>query len=147
MNDIDCTNDTCGEAVGLLMTYRCNLKCKYCYIHTKRNQDMTLEKAQSILEPFLLKDGGRLDIAGSLFLVHAKFRFCHIKAVQPLADYIVIGVDDIRRLDNQALNAVKGAQGRCTLAAHCTAAGAAAISYIPTFACRNILQSQVKLFY
>lgn len=63
MNDIDCTNDTCGEAVGLLMTYRCNLKCKYCYIHTKRNQDMTLEKAQSILEPFLLKDGGRLDIA------------------------------------------------------------------------------------
>lgn len=63
MNDIDCINDTCGEAVGLLMTYRCNLKCKYCYIHTKRNQDMTLEKAQSILEPFLLKEGGRLDIA------------------------------------------------------------------------------------
>ena len=55
--------DICTEAVGLLMTYRCNLKCKYCYIHTKRNQDMTLEEAQSILEPFLLKEGGRLDIA------------------------------------------------------------------------------------
>jgi len=63
MNNVDCLNAVCGEAVGLLMTYRCNLKCKYCYIQTKRNKDMSLEMAQSILEPFLLKNEGRLDIA------------------------------------------------------------------------------------
>lgn len=40
------------RSIGLLMTYRCNLDCKYCYIHTKREKDMTLEMAQSILEPF-----------------------------------------------------------------------------------------------
>lgn len=62
-NSTECLNSTCGEAVGLLTTYRCNLKCKYCYIRTKRNKDMTLEMAQNILEPFLLKRGGRLDIA------------------------------------------------------------------------------------
>lgn len=49
-------------SVGLLMTYRCNLDCKYCYIHSKKNKDMTLEMAQSILEPFLLMKGGLLDI-------------------------------------------------------------------------------------
>ena len=53
----------CSEAVGLLMTYRCNLNCKYCYVHKKRNKDMTLEMAQSILEPFLLKKEGLLNIA------------------------------------------------------------------------------------
>lgn len=57
-NSTECLNSTCGEAVGLLTTYRCNLKCKYCYIRTKRNKDMTLEMAQNILEPFLLKRGG-----------------------------------------------------------------------------------------
>lgn len=50
------------RSIGLLMTYRCNLDCKYCYIHTKREKDMTLEMAQSILEPFLLDAGGLLDI-------------------------------------------------------------------------------------
>lgn len=50
------------EAIGLLITYRCNFDCKYCYIHTKRNLDMTLEKAQSIIGPFLNKDYGYLDI-------------------------------------------------------------------------------------
>lgn len=49
-------------AVGLLMTYRCNLKCKYCYIHTKRNIDMSLETAKSILTPFLMTKGDLLDI-------------------------------------------------------------------------------------
>lgn len=53
----------CSEAVGLLTTYRCNLNCKYCYVHIKRNKDMTLEMAQSILEPFLLKKEGLLNIA------------------------------------------------------------------------------------
>ncbi len=55
-------DDICNEAVGLLMTYRCNLNCKYCYVHTKRDKDMTLEMAQSILEPFLNKDDGLVDI-------------------------------------------------------------------------------------
>lgn len=55
-------NRMCDEAVGLLMTYRCNLNCKYCYISPKRNKDMTLGMAQSILEPFLLKNGGLVDI-------------------------------------------------------------------------------------
>lgn len=53
----------CSEAVGLLTTYRCNLNCKYCYVHTKRNKNMTLEMAQSILEPFLQKKEGLLNIA------------------------------------------------------------------------------------
>lgn len=56
-------NEDCGESVGLLTTYRCNLNCKYCYIRKKRNKDMTLEMAQSILEPFLLRNGGMLNIA------------------------------------------------------------------------------------
>lgn len=52
----------CDEAIGLLVTYRCNLNCKYCYIHEKHDKDMTLEMAQSILGPFLLKENGLLDI-------------------------------------------------------------------------------------
>lgn len=45
-----------------MMTYRCNLDCKYCYIHTKRDRHMTLEMAQSILEPFLQKKQGELQV-------------------------------------------------------------------------------------
>ena len=55
-------SEICEEAIGLLTTYRCNLNCNYCYIRKKRNKDMTLEMAQSILEPFLKKEGGLLDI-------------------------------------------------------------------------------------
>lgn len=51
------------EAIGLLTTYRCNLSCKYCYVRIKRNKDMTLEMAQNILEPFLMKHEGMLNIA------------------------------------------------------------------------------------
>lgn len=51
------------EAIGLLMTYRCNINCNYCYIHHKQNKDMSLEMAQSILEPFLSKSMGLLTIA------------------------------------------------------------------------------------
>ena len=47
---------TCFESIGLLMTYRCNLNCKYCYVINKQKKDMTLEMAQSILEPFLRKE-------------------------------------------------------------------------------------------
>ena len=54
--------DGIDEAVGLLMTYRCNLNCKYCYIHKKREKDMTLKMAQQILEPFLMKREGLLNI-------------------------------------------------------------------------------------
>lgn len=60
---MDIIDELSKEAVGLLTTYRCNLNCRYCYIHTKKNKDMTLEMAQSILEPFLIQDEGRLDIA------------------------------------------------------------------------------------
>ena len=63
MKKVDLFEENCSESVGLLMTYRCNLNCKYCYIHKKRNKDMTLEMAQSVLEPFLLKKEGLLNIA------------------------------------------------------------------------------------
>ena len=59
----NCKIDSKGEVVGLLMTYRCNLDCKYCYISHKGNRDMSLTKAKTILEPFLLdEDSGWLDI-------------------------------------------------------------------------------------
>ena len=80
------TYEICSEAVGLLMTYRCNLNCKYCYIHTKRKRDMTLEKAQSILEPFLLKNDGLLNIAfmgGETLLA--------IDVIQPLVEWVEQG--------------------------------------------------------
>lgn len=73
---------SCDEAVGLLMTYRCNLNCKYCYIHTKRNKDMTLELAQKILEPILNKDNGVVDITfmgGETLMA--------IKVIRPLVDW------------------------------------------------------------
>lgn len=60
--DEECISNGYGEAVGLLMTYRCNLDCRYCYIHRKKNKDMDLDTARSILEPFLQKDEGPLDI-------------------------------------------------------------------------------------
>lgn len=87
MNSVDCLVDDCDEAVGLLTTYRCNLDCKYCYIHTKRNKDMTLEMAQSILEPFLLKTAGRLDIAfmgGETLLA--------IDVIKPLVEWAEKGI-------------------------------------------------------
>lgn len=63
MKSIDCIDASSDEAVGLLTTYRCNLNCKYCYIHQKKNQEMSLEMAQSILEPFLVQKAGLLSIA------------------------------------------------------------------------------------
>lgn len=62
MDNNKCQQGECNEAIGLLMTYRCNLNCKYCYIHNKYDKDMTFEMARSILEPFLLKENGLLDI-------------------------------------------------------------------------------------
>lgn len=55
-------SDVCDEAVGLLMTYRCNLDCTYCYISKKQDLDMTLEIAKNILRPLLSKSGGIVDI-------------------------------------------------------------------------------------
>lgn len=78
----ECKGTNCDEAVGLLMTYRCNLDCKYCYIHTKRSKDMTLEKAQFILEPFLMKRN-RLDIifvGGETLLA--------INVIRPLIEWV-----------------------------------------------------------
>ena len=82
MVEAECIDTNCDEAVGLLMTYRCNLDCKYCYIHTKRSKDMTLEKAQFILEPFLMK-GNRLDIifvGGETLLA--------INVIRPLIEWV-----------------------------------------------------------
>lgn len=50
------------ETVGLLVTYRCNLQCRYCYITRKRPQDMSLERAKNVLRPYLEKEKGRLEI-------------------------------------------------------------------------------------
>lgn len=63
IQNIRCLEEICGDAVGLLMTYRCNLKCKYCYIQTKQNKDMSLSMAQSIIEPYLMTEGDVVDIA------------------------------------------------------------------------------------
>ena len=47
MDDANCS--LCiDEAVGLLMTFRCNLNCKYCYIHTKREKDISKEERRSV---------------------------------------------------------------------------------------------------
>ena len=86
MDRIDCMNETNGEAVGLLTTYRCNLNCKYCYIQTKRNKDMSLDMAKSILEPFLMKRAGRLDITfmgGETLLA--------IDVIRPLVEWVENG--------------------------------------------------------
>lgn len=84
--DLTCVDEICDEAVGLLTTYRCNLNCKYCYIHRKRNKDMTLEMAQSIFEPFLLKNSGLLNITfmgGETLLA--------IDVIRPLIEWIEKG--------------------------------------------------------
>lgn len=84
---MDCLSEANGEAVGLLMTYRCNLNCKYCYVQTKRNKDMTLDMAKSILEPFLMKKSGRLDITfmgGETLLA--------IDVIRPLVEWAENGV-------------------------------------------------------
>ena len=86
MDRMDCLNDTNGEAVGLLTTYRCNLSCKYCYIQIKRNKDMSLEMAKSILEPFLMKKAGLLDIVfmgGETLLA--------IDVIRPLVEWVESG--------------------------------------------------------
>lgn len=81
-----CLENTCGDAVGLLMTYRCNLKCKYCYIQTKQNKDMSLEMAQTILEPFLMTDGDFVEIVfmgGETLLA--------IDVIRPLVEWVEQG--------------------------------------------------------
>ena len=89
MDRMDCLNEANGEAVGLLTTYRCNLNCKYCYVQTKRNKDMALDMAKSILEPFLLKKAGRLDITfmgGETLLA--------IEVIRPLVEWVESGKYD-----------------------------------------------------
>ena len=86
MDRMDCLNETNSEAVGLLTTYRCNLNCKYCYVQTKRDKDMSLDMAKSILEPFLMKKAGRLDITfmgGETLLA--------IDVIRPLVEWVECG--------------------------------------------------------
>lgn len=83
MKNVSFQTKVCDEAVGLLMTYRCNLNCKYCYILNKRNKDMTLGMAQSILEPYLQKNGRLIDITfmgGETLLA--------IEVIRPLIEWI-----------------------------------------------------------
>ena len=78
--------EICAEAVGLLMTYRCNFRCKYCYIREKQAIDMSLDTAKSILVPFLMKNEGLLNIAfmgGEPFLV--------MDIIKPLVEWVESG--------------------------------------------------------
>lgn len=70
-------------AVGLIMTYRCNLKCKYCYVHTKRNIDMSLQTAKSILTPFLMTKGDLLDIK-----FYGGETLMAFSVIQPLVEWV-----------------------------------------------------------
>lgn len=86
MKDFECSFENIDESVGLLITYRCNLDCKYCYIHKKQERDMSLEMAQSILEPFLMKESGMLNIifvGGETLLA--------IDVIRPLVEWIEKG--------------------------------------------------------
>ncbi len=86
MDGVNRLNEISGEAVGLLMTYRCNLSCQYCYVQTKRNKDMTLDMAKSILKSFLMKKSGRLDITfmgGETLLA--------IDVIRPLIEWVENG--------------------------------------------------------
>lgn len=62
MKQTEFSFDNCSEAIGLLMTYQCNLNCSYCYIKEKKNRNMSFEKAKEIIRPFLLTDDGIIDI-------------------------------------------------------------------------------------
>lgn len=48
--------------LGLITTYQCNLNCKYCYISTKKNLNMSLETAKNILTPVLEESGDVLQV-------------------------------------------------------------------------------------
>lgn len=50
------------HTIGLLVTYQCNLRCRYCYIPEKSKKKMSLKTAQHILEPFLRQSGEPLEI-------------------------------------------------------------------------------------
>lgn len=85
MERANCRTD-CDEAIGLLMTYRCNLDCKYCYIQRKQNKDMTLEMAQKIIESFLDKENRCVDVifmGGETLLA--------IDVIRPLIEWVEKG--------------------------------------------------------
>ncbi|MBQ9137862.1 MAG: radical SAM protein [Alistipes sp.] len=86
MDRKDCLDEMSGEAVGLLTTYRCNLNCRYCYVRTKRDKDMSFDMVKSIIERFLMRTGGRLDIAfmgGETLLA--------IDVIRPLVEWVERG--------------------------------------------------------
>lgn len=49
--------------IGILLSYKCNLNCKYCYIPVKKDLTLSLKTAKDILTPYLsLADADTLEI-------------------------------------------------------------------------------------
>lgn len=77
-----CIEDNSSESVGLLVTYRCNISCQYCYIHTKRNLDMDLATAKSIVERHLSTGSGHVD-----FIFMGGETLLAMKIIRPLVEW------------------------------------------------------------
>ena len=68
-----------GEVImpNIMLTYRCNLKCPYCFANefvNKKNTDISLENFEKALD-FIATDGsGRVGLIGGEPLIHDKFK-------------------------------------------------------------------------
>ena len=62
---------------NIMLTYRCNLKCPYCFANefvNKKNTDISLENFEKALD-FIATDGsGRVGLIGGEPLIHDKFK-------------------------------------------------------------------------
>jgi radical SAM protein with 4Fe4S-binding SPASM domain len=58
----------------LQITDRCNLKCKHCYIGKPKNDELSLNEINNILNEFEEMQGLRLMITGGEPLIHSHFR-------------------------------------------------------------------------
>ncbi len=57
----------------LLITDRCNLRCRHCYIGETEQQELPLEKIKKVLQEFEAIQGLRLLISGGEPLLHSEF--------------------------------------------------------------------------
>ncbi|NOZ26412.1 MAG: radical SAM protein [Nitrospirae bacterium] len=57
----------------LLITDRCNLKCRHCYIGEPRGEDLPLDRMIRVLEEFEALQGLRILISGGEPLMHGEF--------------------------------------------------------------------------